>query len=380
MKSNGYIDFVLVTSVEGMHFEPHRPEGMEFLPSNEGQLRFVLTPTEPEEDACGNRMGLTCKVFKSYSATEEQMKFVSTYNEYRKMISTSDEITLPFQANGKILISEDGKFADGYSPRRYLCPSFIIDLIEFVEIDLSKQVDRFFKLLRWRQYCDAPGKVLKYSSLYWRCGEGGYPHVPQNGGPTHAVTIKGMFGIHWSERHASDLQNLWVHDSISEPLGHTLLREAAALSHESPRSSVLMMAAALETAVKTHVSNIAPDTAWLMEEIPSPPVFKILKDYIPLVHQKKGNELKFWDKLKPELKKVQKLIELRNKIAHTGKLPVDIESIENNIDLVSDFLYVIDVLDGHEWAKSLVDHTLREKLEWPEPIDKRVSIIIREGY
>lgn len=380
MKHDGYIDFVLVMSVEGMHFDTHTPKGIEFNPNDEDRLRFVLIPTNPEEDASGHRMGLICKVFNSYPATDEQIKFVTSYNEHKRMIGVSDKISLPFQQNDKILISEDGKFSNGYRPHRYLCPAFILELIEFVELDLSKQVDRFFKLLRWRQYCDAPGEVLKYSSLYWRAGEGDYPLVPQNGEPAHTVTIKGMFGIHWSERHASDLQSLWVNESFSEPLGHTLLREAAALSQESPRSSILMMVAALETAVKTHVSKIAPDTAWLMEELPSPPGFKILKDYIPLVHQYKGNELKFWDKLKPEIKKVQKLIEVRNNIAHTGSLPEDIEPIQNIIDLVSDFLYVIDVLDGHEWAKSLVGHNLRKELEWPEPIDKRFMMTISQVY
>ena len=380
MKHNDYIDFVLVTSVEGMHFQPHRPKGMEFIASSEGHLRFVLTPAKPEEDASGHRMGLTCKVYKSYTATEEQKKFVSSWNDERKITGTSAKISLPYKINGEILISADGKFAEGYSPRRHLCPPFILDLIEFVELDLYKQAGRFLKLLRWRQDCDGPGEVLKHTSLYWRVGEGDYPHVPQETGLTEAVTIKGMFGIHWSESHKSNLQNLWESESVSEPLGHSLLREATALSHESPRSAVLMMATALETAVKTHISKIAPDTAWLMENLSSPPIFKILRDYIPLVHQSKGNELKFWDKLKPEFTKVQKLIEHRNKIAHTGNLHIDIESMQDYTDLVSDFLYLIDVLDGHEWAKSLVSHTLRKRLEWPEPIDKRVSITISEIY
>lgn len=380
MEFEGFIDFVLVSDVQGMHFEPHQPQGIEFNPTGNDNLRFVLQPTRPDEDASGHRLGLTCKVYKSYQATKDQMSFVSSYNDKRVMLRVADGITLPYKSREETLITEDGSCKSGYSPPRNLCPADILELIEMAESDLSEQVDRFFKLLRWRQYCNAPSEVLKHRSLYWRVGNGDYPIAPLDGAPSREVTVKAMFGIHWSDRHSNDLQDLWQEKGILEPLGHTLLREAAALSHESPRSSILIMTAALETAVKTHISRIAPDTAWLMEETPSPPVFKILKDYIPLIHRSHGTELDFWDKVKPSLKNVQKLIETRNKIAHTGKIPYHVGPIQDFIELVSDFLYLIDVLDGHEWAKTLVGYSLRKSLGWPDPKDGRVFITISEEY
>jgi hypothetical protein len=35
MEMDTYIDFALVENVEGMHFEPHRPKGIEFIPAGD---------------------------------------------------------------------------------------------------------------------------------------------------------------------------------------------------------------------------------------------------------------------------------------------------------------------------------------------------------
>ena len=379
MENDTYIDFLLVIKVEGMHFSPHCPEGIEFKPEEDDSLRFVLRPTDPEEDASGHRKGLSCRVYKSYPATKDQMIFVDSYINRRVMTRIADNVCFPYKLNDKVLIAEDGSFEKTYHPSRHICPSDIANLIEQVESDLTAKANRFFKVLRWRQDCDAPSEVLKHQSLYWRVDEGPYLIVPPNN-KWRQTTIHGMFGIHWSERHATDLQKLWREKDITEPLGHTLLREAAVLTNESPRSSILIMTAALETAVKTHISRIVPDTAWLMEEIPSPPIFKVLRDYIPLINRNCGKELDFWDKIKPSIKKVQKLIELRNKVAHTGKIPEDAESIQDYTELVSDFLYLLDVLDGHEWAKSFISLENRKMLGWPDPIDGRFTLTVTEGY
>jgi len=267
-----------------------------------------------------------------------------------------------------------------FIPRLHMCPSDIIDLIKNAESDLASEAERLLRLIRWRQFCDAPGEIFKHSALYWRVGEGDFPITPHNGDPSRELTIHGMFGVHWSEEHSTDLQELWNERDVIEPLGHTLLREARDLASTSPRSSILMMTTALETAVKMHISSIAPDTMWLMQEIPSPPIFKVLRDYIPLIHRNRGIELDFWNFVKPLINRVQKLTEVRNKVAHTGKIPDHAGPLQDDFELVLDFLYLLDVLEGHEWAKSLVSSELRKTLGWPDPKDSRIKIIVTEGY
>ncbi|HHE9409934.1 TPA: hypothetical protein ACPGZZ_000807 [Haemophilus influenzae] len=87
------------------------------------------------------------------------------------------------------------------------------------------------------------------------------------------------------------------------------------------------MTSALETGIKTHISKLSPDTEWLLENLPSPPIDKIFKNYIPLLYEKCGRAIEFQKELKSLTKQIKDIIEVRNKIAHTGKLPENIGNI-----------------------------------------------------
>jgi len=378
MKEDSQIYFALVAHVEGMHFQPHMPEGIEFVPSSDCDLRFLLKPKDPEDDGSGHRMGMECKVYATYPATTEQARFVAAYNN-QLMVRVADGTKLPLLSRGETLIAADGTFAKNFHPRRCLCPEYILELIQRAEGELALRVDRFLKLLRWRQGIDAPGEIVKHRSLYWRVGEGDYPCAPLDGEHSREFEVPAIFGIHWAQHHKNDLDELWSAGDQAEPLGHALLREAAMLSSDSPRSAILIMTAALETAAKMHISHVAPDTSWLMEEVASPPMFKILRDYIPKLHISQGRNMDFWKEIKPLIKKSQKLIEIRNKVAHTGHIPEEAGQIQDYLVVVSDLLYVLDVLAGHEWAKSLVSYPLRKSLDWPAPKEGRVTMRIKIG-
>jgi hypothetical protein len=377
MEFETHIDFVLVAQIEGLFFQPSRRDGMQFTPNGDTGVRIILVPRYPDRDAFGHREGLTCKFYATYPATKEQALFADSYNR-NVMLGVADGIDLPFQPNGEILIAEDGSCTEGFSPRRDLCPSDISSLIKRAESELAQHIDRFLNLLRWRQGIDAPGEVVKHRTLYWRIGGGEYLCAPSE--VDEETVVLTMFGIQWDGERSTALQEIWSVKDMTEPLGHTLIREAANLVSESPRSAILMMTAALETAIKMHISHFAPDTAWLMREIASPPIFKILRDYIPAIHHAKGKEIDFWDKVKPFIKKVQTLVEVRNKIAHTGKIPEGSGPIQNDILLVTDMLYALDVLNGHEWAKARVSYEFCNALGWPYSNDGRGTITIASSY
>ncbi len=376
MKNNAQICFVSVAHVQGLHFEPHKPEGIEFVPSSDCDLRFLLKPKDPESDGSGYRVGIELKVYATYAVTSEQARFVDSYNN-QLMVRLADGTKLPLLSRGETLIAADGTFSKNYHPRRHLCPEDILKMIQRVEEELALRGDRFLKLLRWRQGIDAPGEMVTHRSLYWKVGEGDYPLAPLDGGHSMEFGVPAMFGIHWDEQNRDDLNSLWSAVDQAEPLGHALLREATTLSSHSPRSAILIMTAALETATKMHISRVAPDTSWLMEEIASPPIFRMLRDYIPTVHASKGRNMDFWNVIKPLIKKTQELVEIRNKVAHTGTIPENAGNIQDYLRVVADLLYVFDVLDGHEWAKSLVSYSLRSSLGWPPPRQGRMTVQIR---
>ena len=168
------------------------------------------------------------------------------------------------------------------------------------------------------------------------------------------------------EQHSLALKELWE-DGLTEPLGHALLREAAAVASQSPRSSILIMTAALETGVKMHISQFVPGATWLMQEMQSPPVFKMLRDYIPEIHRERHTNMDCWANAQPFISKTQNLIEVRNKVAHTGKIPKKSKSVQEYLALVHDMLCLLDVLEGRDWAKTLASPALRRALGWPSP-------------
>jgi hypothetical protein len=373
------IDFVLVSDIEGMHFHQTPPNGFEFTPESNHDLQFALYFAEPDSPGFDINKKLKCKTYTAVPASKEQVSFVDSYINMR-MLRVAEGVSLPFKFEEELLIDCDGSFTKSCSPRRYLCPQDIRKLIEDVELDLATNTDRFLKLLRWRQGIDATDDVLRHAALYWRIKDGDYLLVPLDGGPnTNQTASPGRLGIHWEHEEQVDLMDLWVDEKLTEPLAHALLREATVLASKSPRSSIMIMVAALETGVKTHISHLAQDTTWLMGE-PTPPIYKLLKSCIPEIHSNHGNKIDYWDEIKPNANKAQKLIKVRNTLAHNGEFLLNADSVENYLELVSDILYVLDVLNGHEWAKSLVSYQLRNKLGWPDPKYNRGGFIFNVAY
>jgi hypothetical protein len=374
-----FIEILVLAQIEGMHFQPHSKEGLSVNLPGEGDRRFTLRPSEPEKDACGNLLGLEGLVTAQYEVTEGIFEFVGTLIADQTLTRTHSDMTLPFEEEGTTKINEDGSLVKGFGLYTKHCPEDVVELLQSAKSELSGALDRALGILRWRQGVDAPSILAPDKSLFWRVGPGVYSLAPLESLGPYTISGQAMFGVHCQPEDGNDIAELFGQDQVNEPLGHALLREACTLATESPRSAILILAAALETGVKTHVSNVAPETAWLMENIPSPPIFKILRDYIPILHRKGGGDLAFWEELKPTIKQAQDLFATRNKVAHTGTVPSDAKPIHEVINTVSDLLYVLDFLEGHEWARGRLGWKLRQKLKWPAPRHSPSQITITMG-
>jgi hypothetical protein len=216
-------------------------------------------------------------------------------------------------------------------------------------------------------------------ALYWRIAEGSYSIVgrKRQGG----FTTRSPAGIEWTHEDQHEFTALWAQPTAEEPLAHELLREAKVALDGSPRSALLLTATALETGVKTHASKLVPDAGWLLSEMPSPPIHMMLRKYLPSLHASRGTRLADWAKLKPLFNDAAKLAEYRNDLTHTGQMPAEaLAALPGLMNSVSDLLYVLDVLEGHQWAKECVGHKTRALLGWPEPRRQRyfVKTIIQE--
>lgn len=370
------LTFKYIAQVKGMHLQPHRPDGLKF-DAPDGLAQFTLVPKNPIEDGSG-LFGLVCTVTCVYETNSSQIEFVKDYIGRRLCRRPEGGMpTLPHlcKNTGQELISAHGEFAEGYRPSLHLCPQDIQELVLRADREMSALAQRFLRLVRWRQDADGPNQVIESGALYWSAESGKFyadpPRRQEHSGPT-------MFGIRWDPNNETETSELWL-SGCYEPIGHELLREARQARLASPRSALIMVVTALEAGIKSHVSRVAPDAAWLMDKAQTPPIFDMLNNYIPLLHMSRGVDIEFWDKIKPKIKKIQKLVEFRNTVTHTGNIPKGAEEFDIYFDIVRDILYLLDVLDGHEWAKQRVSRELRKNLGWPSPSVERLWFSISTG-
>jgi hypothetical protein len=154
-----------------------------------------------------------------------------------------------------------------------------------------------------------------------------------------------------------------INDERDEPVGHKLFREAWKNKASDRRSSLLMGIAAAEVGFKHCVTALVPQTDWLVEQVPSPPLVTMLRDYLPLLPAKNTIGGKVLPPPKPEILDVlTKGVNLRNKVTHTGAAEPAYETVEEVLLAVRDVLWLLDFYRGHGWALGYVRPEVREKM------------------
>jgi hypothetical protein len=136
----------------------------------------------------------------------------------------------------------------------------------------------------------------------------------------------------------------------SEPVAHELWREAWNLRSRSPRASLMLGLSALEVGVKAYVAASVPNAQWLCEEVPSPPVEKMLREYLPRLpslQSEATGPLRIADSV---LEKLKQAIKRRNEVTHRGDAIAQKE-VQDWLKLVRGVLYTLDVHRGHSWAE-----------------------------
>jgi hypothetical protein len=135
-----------------------------------------------------------------------------------------------------------------------------------------------------------------------------------------------------------------------EPLGHELFLESYHLKNSNRRSSVVVGVSALEVGLKQLISSAIPDSTWLLDNLPSPPVEKLLGEYLPMIPLPNAPA-----QLPREIPKrlrdmAKKAVTVRNQIAHRGAAAPEGESVREILDAVQDLLWLFDAYSGHHWA------------------------------
>jgi hypothetical protein len=112
-----------------------------------------------------------------------------------------------------------------------------------------------------------------------------------------------------------------------------------------------MGVAAAETAVKEFIRNAAPATSWLIENLQSPPLDKLLRDYLPTFPSKADGFQTVPTVSKETRSALHVAVEERNKVVHGRVVDLDREHIESTLGSIIEMLYFLDYHAGYNWAK-----------------------------
>ncbi len=146
-----------------------------------------------------------------------------------------------------------------------------------------------------------------------------------------------------------------------EPLAHQLFNDAWNLRYTNPRASLVVAVAAAEVGLKKVIGLIVPDAQWLLEEIPAPPIGKMLRKYIPTLKVKScitGKQIIPPSKL---IEKLEEAAKARNKIVHVGEKAPDNKELGEMLEAIQDFLWICDMYRGQLKNVGFIsDHILRD--------------------
>jgi hypothetical protein len=77
--------------------------------------------------------------------------------------------------------------------------------------------------------------------------------------------------------------------------------------------------------------------------------------------------LAHWTELKSMFKRIDDLVEARNRLTHRGSLTVTTNQLIEFKEDVSDVLFIFDYLNGERWAINKVRRQTCNALKWPIP-------------
>lgn len=221
--------------------------------------------------------------------------------------------------------------------------------------DLQAQARRVSELARW--VTNAPGShnPFRRGVLEFSLDESRWHLAPKRppGAPTGLRVQQGV----QLDRIDSQVVSELAVAGRSEPVGHSLIREALDMVTRAPRSSVVIAAAAVETAVKEVIQSLAPGSAYLVDEMPSPPVPKLLKDYLPTLPSPTPLGRTALPAPKQIRASLQWCIETRNTIVHRRQAQHWFPELPRRLADLQDLIWLLDAHCGNDWA---LGHISRE--------------------
>ena len=313
-------------------------------PSN---IVVTLTPRKPDKIK-RTVDGLFCEAIATREVKKDISEALRSIERGLLPLDATNQAKLPYTSlfEPHTIIDKKGRIAPNWAvPIEYL-PQFLQDFLRITSNDLADAARRFITTLRWRQRASTGFRPFASLGSFWTLDQNSWHVMPDGAYALMTVPTAIAVGPDMDEAISELLQK-----NEYEPLAHELAREALALHETSPRTALITAVVALETGVKQYIKYAAPDTSWLIENLASPPVERLITDYIPKLNAvARRPELTLTSK---ELDLLKKRISQRNQIAHGAALSADARAVKEFIRFVINVLYKLDFCRGLAWAQEL---------------------------
>ncbi len=234
-------------------------------------------------------------------------------------------------------------------------PSSVQDLVDQAYKELVKFINQVVGTVCWRHAQKAPIYSYKVDRMMWSMDGKDWRMAPVD------FVLSDYRPAYLHQNFVIDTVNS-INNDQTEPLGHELFREAWIQKDTNPRSSLVIGVSALETGVKDLIIYLVPEADWLIKNLSSPPIYRIIKEYLPNLPVK----LKVNDKVvRPSdaiVETIRNWSNKRNNLVHGKEQEIKAIELKEFLLLVGDILYLCDFYRGFDWAYEHISPDTRAKL------------------
>ncbi|SEW49948.1 hypothetical protein [Chitinophaga arvensicola] len=210
---------------------------------------------------------------------------------------------------------------------------------------LEDITEKLFKLLRWRFKLAVYLNKSTNGEFKWSFDQHKWQQI--NSFKESGVVCSPFYFIQNPKEEIEKLITTHSIEEETEPIGHTILREAQTIISSSPESGLVMGFVALEVAVKRFITLRDPE--YIFPD-PSPNIHKLLTEIIPALDTK-------FELSNKDQNTVKDIMLHRNDMVHKGKMPDSVgpHKITKYLAFIEMIILMLDVHMGFDWAQEYLN-------------------------
>jgi hypothetical protein len=281
------------------------------------------------------------------------------------MIGVDSERSVPDSWIDLLDAVDSGAIVSKYLPAEgggFLLDAYPAEMQSFLLAEtasLMRHLQSAFGIVRWR-YFDDIGEGAEFEP--WA------PMWSTDGVGWHALrlsrSLKASLGpqLRLQESVGEALEAL-VDQGAREPLGREIWHVATTAE---PRTAVILAVTAVEVELKRLIGDCVPHSDWLVTNLPTPPIVRIIEEYLPKIIE-----------MSPETapprwltRNLRTAVSRRNSFTHGGAESSDRwsspgllpEEVAKHLTAASDLLWLFDLYRGHAWVTDYLSEETKAAL------------------